>query len=550
MFRINDDHQQMDLFSTASEMQPAVARRLLDSWAPVFYEHVFCQIDEQPFSVLYSEDTGRPNFPVNILIALEIIAAMREYTVEQTLEQFNFNVQVRWAVGVRAMSEYSLSERTIYEFRERLYQHALLNPGRESLIYQQFQGISDHLMTYIGITREEMRMDSTQIMSNIRRAGRLALSYDVLRQAIKACPEELLTPELLEVLEPGFKKNLLYKVKSREVAGRLEEMLQLCSTLIAIIGPHEELQGKPEIRILARFFMEQAEYDDQAEAWKARKHEKGTTSGYLRSAYDEDATCRVKSGEVYVGYVANLTETCADENPVQLITDYVVEKNIVADTTMAKEILPHLAEKHGVKDLYVDGGYSGGDVHNTATINDISMHYTNMTGKETKKLPINEFTFDGNKVTHCPAGYPSDFSLYDEECETILVHFNLETCMKCKDRHRCPTSPKLKAHTLRITKKQRIAAETRKQINDKQLRKANTSKRAAIEGTNSCVKRASDGGKLRIRGLNKSRITFGFNIIAHNVKQLLRWSRGDKRRSLLDAERRQRKGLLHIPATG
>lgn len=138
MFRINDDHQQMDLFSTASEMQPAVARRLLDSWAPVFYEHVFCQIDEQPFSVLYSEDTGRPNFPVNILIALEIIAAMREYTVEQTLEQFNFNVQVRWAVGVRAMSEYSLSERTIYEFRERLYQHALLNPGRESLIYQQF----------------------------------------------------------------------------------------------------------------------------------------------------------------------------------------------------------------------------------------------------------------------------------------------------------------------------------------------------------------------------------------------------------------------------
>ncbi len=70
-------------------------------------------------------------------------------------------------------------------------------------------------------------MDSTQIMSNIRRAGRLALSFDVLKQALKACPVDLLTPDLLEVLEPSFKNNLLYKVKSREVPSRLQEMLGL-----------------------------------------------------------------------------------------------------------------------------------------------------------------------------------------------------------------------------------------------------------------------------------------------------------------------------------
>ena len=111
-------------------------------------------------------------------------------------------------------------------------------------------------MNYIGITREEMRMDSTQIMSNIRRAGRPALSYDVLKQAVKACPQALLTPELLAVLEPEFKKSLLCKVKSREVAGRLEGVLRFCAELITIVSPREKLREQQEFKILARFFAE------------------------------------------------------------------------------------------------------------------------------------------------------------------------------------------------------------------------------------------------------------------------------------------------------
>lgn len=548
MFRKNDDHKQMGLFTAASEMQPAVLRRLRDSWAPAFYEHVFCQIDEEPFSILYSEDTGRPNFPVNILIGLEILAAMHGHTVEQTLEQFNFNVLVRWALGIRGMWDHPLSERTIYEFRERLYQYALAHSGRDCLVYQQFQTISDHLMTFMSLTREEMRMDSTQIMSNIRRAGRLSLSFDVLKQAIKACPVELLTPELLEVLEPAFKRNLLYKVKAREVSSRLQEMLQLCAALLAIVSQHEELQEKHELKLLARFFIEQAEYDGQTKAWKARQHERGTTSAHLRSAYDEDVTCRAKGDEIYVGYVANLTETCAEDNAVQMITDYMLKQNIVGDTTMAQDAIPYLAEEHGVKHLYVDGGYAGQNVYETAAAKDISMHYTNMTGRETKKIPISEFTFKGNKITHCPAGHPSDFSLCDEERDTILVHFDLETCKNCDDRDRCPTSPSQTAHRLTVTKRKQIAAEARKQINDKKQHRENTSKRAAIEGTNSCVKRGQGDGKLQVRGLNKSRVVFGFIVLGRNVRQLLRWCSGDKRRSLVDAERKQRKGLLPIPA--
>lgn len=58
-----------------------------------------------------------------------------------------------------------------------------------------------------------MRMGSTQIMSNIRRAGRLALSFDVIYGKYSG----------------------------------------LCATLLTIIAQHEELQGKSEIEFLARF---------------------------------------------------------------------------------------------------------------------------------------------------------------------------------------------------------------------------------------------------------------------------------------------------------
>ena len=46
--------------------------------------------------------------------------------------------------------------------------------------------------------------------------------------------------------------------------------------------------------------------------------------------------------------------------------------------------------------------------------------------------------------------------------------------------------------------------------------------RVAIEGTNSVIKRASDGGKLRVRGLTKMRVAFGFIAIGHNFRQLYR----------------------------
>jgi hypothetical protein len=71
---------------------------------------------------------------VNILLSLEFLKHMKDYPDEDILEQFRFNYQVMYAVGLRNLGELYLAERTLYEFRRRVYRYTIENPGKDDLI--------------------------------------------------------------------------------------------------------------------------------------------------------------------------------------------------------------------------------------------------------------------------------------------------------------------------------------------------------------------------------------------------------------------------------
>jgi hypothetical protein len=187
----------------------------------------------------------------------------------------------------------------------------LEHPAEGDLIFKQFETLVQHFIEIAQLDTDEQRMDSTQIMSNIKRAGRLALAYDVLLQGIKACPLEMLSFELKEVLEPNYKKNLLYKLKDTETSSRLEKLLNLGGELSQLVKDNQELQMRPEIQVLVRFIKEQTLYDDERKVWLAKEN-KDIAASSLQSAFDSEATYRKKAGKSHVGYVVNLAETCAD----------------------------------------------------------------------------------------------------------------------------------------------------------------------------------------------------------------------------------------------
>ena len=130
MFREYDINQQQSQIDSGQWMDDRTKKRLTKSWAPVFYEEVYIKIDERPFSVLYKEEqNGRPNFPVRILLSLEMIKHMQNISDAELMEKYDFDYLVNYAVGNKALGAMPLAERTLYNFRERLYLYTAQNPA-------------------------------------------------------------------------------------------------------------------------------------------------------------------------------------------------------------------------------------------------------------------------------------------------------------------------------------------------------------------------------------------------------------------------------------
>ncbi|AFV10421.1 transposase domain-containing protein DUF772 [Thermacetogenium phaeum DSM 12270] len=526
MFRENKSHLQTELFNTTTLMHPRTIAQLKKSWAPIYYEHVFCRIDEKKFAHLYCENNGSPNKPVNILLSLEFIKHLYDYTDEQLLEQYYFNYQIAYALGQRNLGELYICERTLYDFRRRLYEYTIQHPEEEDLIFQQFQGLLEHFLAITKIKTNEQRMDSTAIMPNIKRAGRLSLAFDVLKKGVAACPQELLPEKLQKVLEPAFKTEVLYRSRSQDVQARLEKIVELQEELLALTSNLPEIQAKPEIKLVQRFIDEQTTYDPEQKK-RIVKENKDIRPDSLQSAYDQDATFRKKGNKEQVGYVCNLTETCSEENDVQFITDYVLEKNTKADVEMAAERLPKIKERTGVTDLYTDGGYYGEDLHRKAEAElNVKMHYTNLTGRqpEAGKIPLTAFKIENRqKVLACPQQQTPTHTFYDEAKRKITAWFDPQICRECPLHEQCPVKIQKKKALLQFNQSALLAAETRQEMADSQCRRENTSKRAAIEGTVSAIKRGHGAQKLTVRGQIKSALVMGFKCIAHNFQQLKNW---------------------------
>lgn len=536
MFRENNEHLQQKLFNNLSTMDSRLAKKLGNSWAAFFYEHVFCQIDENLFAPLYCSDNGRPNFPVNILMGIDLIKEIRGYTDEVLLDEYAFNYQISYALGLRTLGERYFAPRTLYEFRARLYNYSLEHPEEADLIFTQFEKFTDHFINIAGLDTDEARMDSTQIMSNIKLAGRISLAYDVLVSGIKVIPENLLNDALIPFLKSDYKTEILYKLKGKDASSRIQSLIDHCAEVFQLVQEQSELKAKPEIALIERFLTEQATFSEEQNRWII-KDNKEISPKSVQSAYDADATYRKKNGKKHVGYVLNLTETCGDENPVQMISNYDFAPNTTSDTELLKDALPDLREK-GVKDLYTDGGYYSLDILEEAKTQGIEIHYTDLTGrkKTNDKLPYNAFEIENKeKITCCPAGQEPMRSEFNEKGKTLSAHFNLEICNECPLKENCRVKFQKKDTVIRVNQKALIAEETRSKMEDKKERQEATSKRAAIEGTNSTLKRAQDIGKLNVRGIVKSNLVIGTKLIAHNFRQLTRFFNGDIRKKVKES---------------
>ena len=89
-------------------------------------------------------------------------------------------------------------------------------------------------------------------------------------------------------------------------------------------------------------------------------------------------------------------------------------------------------------------------------------------------------------------------------------------------------------------------AEIRERKEDVNARKEATSKRSAIEGTNSSLKCSQGVGKLKVRGKVKATLVTGMKIIGHNFKQLVRFFNGDIREKAIEIVNKSKQGVIAL----
>ena len=557
MFRKNDQHLQWPLFSSIASLPKKQQVRLEASWAGTFYHELFCRIDEEPFADVYSDEDSRPNIPVNVLVGFETLKAGYGWSDEEAYDHFCFDVQVRYALGCRDLSEGHFELRTVYNFRQRVAQH--MQETGENLIERAFEQVTDEQIAAFDLKTNKLRMDSTLIASNIRQTTRLRLLVEVLQRVHRMLGEsdqQQYADDFAAYLK-GSSGQYIYSIKREKYAEHLQRAGELMHKLVT------ELQAKyvdePTYQVLDRVFKE---HFVSAENTLRAKKGKELSADSLQSPDDWEATYRQKRGQDHIGYVTNVTETCHPENPFQLIVKVQTESNNTDDAAMLAETLPSLKERTGVNEMHTDGGYNSPEVDKAMQEQQVQQIQTAIRGRQPaeEKLGLEDFTWQTNaddgqpQSVTCPHGQQAENAAGRKEGR-YRAAFDSSGCESCPLRDQCPTEPlkRRPENVLRFSQQDVNVALRRQRCADERASKQHL--RPAVEATVRAVKHPFGNGKVPVRGKPRVGMLMIGTSAMNNVRQIYRYQRSQKetgraeKRSQKAAESAQRQPVFSFFAS-
>lgn len=515
---------QIPLTSHVDELPEKLRKRLENSWAGVFYREFFTRLNEAPFGVLYADCPSRPNVAVNVLVGLEYLKAGNGWSDEEMYDAYCYDIQVRYALGYRQLSEGYFDLRTLYYFRERLSRY--MQETGINLLDKAFEQVTDEQIRAFHLKTGKQRMDSTQIASNIRTMSRLQLLVEVLQRVYRMLKEEDQV-QYAEVFAPfiqGHAGQYVYHLKGQDTSEHLQRIGELMQRLLV------ELELKygqePVYRMFERVFGEHFRVDEKV---LKVKQDKELSASSLQSPDDLEATYREKSKKSYKGYVANLTETCDPDNELQLITKVQVASNSVDDAKLMEKALPNLKERTRLETLYTDGGYGSPDADRTCQDNRVEQIQTAIRGRapSSEKLNLADFEIkqaESGKPTQitCPQGQTVAVHSSSQK-KAYVSHFEDGSCLACPFLAKCPVQRgkrDLRFH-LRFDQKQINMSKRRQRSLVHQEEGRNL--RAAVEATVRQVKHPFPASKLPVRGRFRVTCMVIGSAMITNVRRIQRY---------------------------
>ena len=498
--------QQMALHDPLLSLTIRERRYLQDSWAETFSKKIFPFIEEDRFSVLYSDNpASRPNNPVNVYFGLLILREIFNQSDEEAIHSLIFDIRYQYALHTTSFAEQPVSKNSLTNFRAAVYRY---NQERGiDLIQEEIEAQAKGFSKLLKIDGKTLRMDSLMVSSSCRKLSRLEIIYATVSRLIRVIDKNTLPEKFKPYLEEGHYQDTIYRARDEDLNGKIKRVLKDGLRLYHLYRKNQEIKQGEEFKLLSRMLKEQQ--------GKSSKH---IAPDSLQNPTDPDATYRKKGKQKHIGYTANMVEKFDDNN--RMITGYDLQKNTYSDQKFAQDTISKLPVEKDEVTVLVDGAYYSEEIAKKAKTKGIKMLPTNLVGGG-KNSNGSQFEIEEKEhlVKKCPSGHKPITSTFKKG--SYRAHFNKKHCNNCPLRKGCSVIKQKKSYLFKVSEKtlHRLRLITKMGTSEYQEL---ARKRAGIEGIPSVLRRRYRIDHLPVRGVVRVKVWLGFKLSAINCKRLIK----------------------------
>lgn len=504
MFKTNTKHESPSMFGLLASLPDSVQKKALISKEYAFYKLVFSQIEEDKFSVLYSDVKSRPNTPVNILVSSMILMAYNKWSYEELFKQIEFNILTKLALGLDSIEEHPFSPATIFNFQNRLNSH-FCKTG-EHLLENVFDKLTDKQLKALKIKTDIQRTDSFAAASNIRNYSRLQLLVEMILRVWRVLDDKDKL-SFKEQFSPYTKSKtsgqFIYSLEKGEIPKELKKIGKLYKWI------NKRLRGKYDeeiFKVFDRVYKEH--FITKGEQIKLKSNEQ-MHSGCLQSPDDLDAAYRKKNNVRTKGQTVNIVETANPENKLNLITDVSVKPINVNDDAIINKRIEKLKEKTpDIEELHSDGAYGSSANDKEFTKHKINHIQTAVKGNK-KKVDIEitkpSETNNDEYIISCPYQTVSS----EKTKKRFKASFDLKICSTCSLSSDCPAQKMKKHRVYYFTEENFLLSERLRKLRN--IPRERRFIRNNVEATMKEFTCRMPNKKLKVRGAYKAML-FVFNV--------------------------------------
>jgi transposase len=471
------------------------------------------------FTDLY-ETTGRGAISP-LLLALVTLLQMLEKAPDRQAAEWVVS-RIDWKYALHLPLTYPGFHFTdLYAFRGRLLEHE-----QERQMFDEFLA----RLKALGLIkrRGKMRTDSTHLLAVVEQLSQLELVAESLRVALRAVSEA--SPEWVQqTLPPTFRDECSqrqsgYGLSDSEVQAHLVKAGQDGFWFLAQVdrSAPESVRQLLEVEVLRTVLRQQFPSGSGGPPATRRP----TGGEVIESPHEPEARYGTKRGKGWIGYKAQITETCDEDQP-HLIVDVAPTNALANDSPELPKIQTRLQERDLLPgEQQVDQGYmSARRIAESAAvgINLMGVPLDDTQGPEGFRQADFDIDEAARQAT-CPAENTSavwsESQTPGDPAPTIKLRFDAQTCQHCRFFGHCTTSSQGRSLTLHpyraLLAQRRAEAQTEEFKNKLHLR-------AGIESTISELVRGHRLRWARYRGQAKLGLQTYFTAAAVNLKRVGRW---------------------------